>query len=80
MKKKLLFVIILVTCLWTGKINAYTGEEPPVYAGYYDLPSWFYHPSGVIGVSDMALDSVTAVNQAVVRALFQHSASKNLQM
>ena len=81
MIKKLLFVILAVTCLLTSKINAYTGaSESPVYADYGDLPSWFYNPYGVIGVSDMALDSVTAVNQAVVRALFLHSVSKNLQI
>ncbi|MBQ4205575.1 MAG: hypothetical protein II662_02830 [Bacteroidales bacterium] len=52
----------------------------PAYADYKELPSWFFNPYGVIGVSDMDLDSVTAVNQAVVRAMFMHAISQKLSM
>ena len=70
------FLLILLTLL------AYTGDMfcSPVYAGDTELPSWFYHPSGVIGVSDMNLDKEVAVNQAIIRALFVQAVSENVSV
>lgn len=81
MTEKLLYVIIAITCVFTSTNKAYAGNVcSPAYADYGELPSWFFNPYGAIGVSDMNLDSVTAVNQAVVRAMFLHAVSQKLKM
>ena len=81
MTKKLQYVIVAITCVLASVNQAYAGNVySPAYADYKELPSWFFNPYGVIGVSDMDLDSVTAVNQAVVRAMFMHAISQKLSM
>lgn len=81
MTKKLLYVIVAITCSLASMNQSYAGNvHSPAYADYKELPSWFYNPYGVIGVSDMNLDSVTAVNQAVVRAVFMHAISQKLRL
>lgn len=73
MKKLLLIVIALLV---------YTGDSfcSPVYSGDEGMPSWFYAPSGVIGVSDMDMDAEDAVNQAIGRALFMQAVSEKLEI
>ena len=81
MTKKLQYVIVAITCVLASVNQAYAGYVySPAYADYKELPSWFFNPYGVIGVSDMDLDSVTAVNQAVVRAVFMHAISQKLSI
>lgn len=81
MIKRFLYLIFAIACVITGESKAYAGEVfSPAYAGYDELPAWFYNPYGAIGVSDMDLDSVTAVNQAVLRAVFMHAISQKLTM
>lgn len=73
MNKLLLLVIALLV---------YTGDSfcSPVYSGDEDMPSWFYVPTGVIGVSDMYLDEEDALNQAIGRALFMQAVSEKLEI
>lgn len=73
MKRLLLIVIALL---------AYTGDIfcSPVYSGDDDMPSWFYNPTGVIGISDMNMDPEDAVHQAVGRALFIQAVSEKLEL
>lgn len=81
MTKKLLYVIVAIACVFTSAKEACAGEVfSPAYADYEQLPSWFYNPYGAIGVSDMALDSTMAVNQAIMRAVFMHAISQKLSM
>ena len=73
MKKLLLLVSALLV---------YTGDSfcSPVYSGDEGMPSWFYVPTGVIGVSDMYLDEEDALNQAIGRALFMQAVSEKLEI
>lgn len=54
--------------------HSYTGgaKTPSVY-GDEELPAWIFEYNGIIGVSDALMDSVSAVNQAVHRALVLHA-------
>lgn len=74
MFKSLLLFVTLFTTAYTG------GLKPPVCAEYEGLPAWFFNPQGYIGISDMDLDSETALNQAVNRALFLKAASDNMEL
>ena len=61
---------------------AYTGGIlcSPVYADNEDMPSWFYTQDGIIGVSDMDMETEAALNQAIARALFVQAVSESLEI
>jgi hypothetical protein len=49
-----------------------TSEQPVVYYPPVNLPEWFFdygHGSRMIGISDPGMDSLTALNQARLRAI-----------
>lgn len=72
---KKVFAILLVLFACTGGFFS-----NPVHADNEELPSWFFTPTGAIGVSDMNMEETAAVNQAIVRALFLQAMSEGIEI